>query len=311
GHYGALKELEEGFQRADSALSQMVSSGSADQAAAAFSRMAEAARQQGVDNESLIRQFPTYAEGLRAQASSLHEATGYTDLLNLSNEDLVRWMGGEIPIAVQSAQIATKNAGSASEALTKKQKELASATDTATQSYDDYVDSLFAANEAAMASLDAELAFSKSLLDGQEAAKKWAAEVKSGNAKAADAFSKTTEAGIANNRVMMDMISNAQRDVEERKRQGDSVESIIATHGRHRDELIKVATQFTGSKEAATKYVDELFKTPRDITTAVQLEKAAADARLREWQAKLDGVPDAVRTDILAAVQKGDLATAN
>ncbi|MDT9693914.1 hypothetical protein Q5762_37450, partial [Streptomyces sp. P9(2023)] len=57
--------------------------------------------------------------------------------------------------------------------------------------------------------------------------------------------------------------------------------------------------------------MDELFKTPRDITTAVQLEKAAADARLREWQAKLDGVPDAVRTDILAAVQKGDLATAN
>ncbi|MEQ1433140.1 hypothetical protein ABLW54_23940, partial [Salmonella enterica] len=35
------------------------------------------------------------------------------------------------------------------------------------------------------------------------------------------------------------------------------------------------------------------------------------DARLNQWKTKLDGVPDTVRTSILAAVERGDLATAN
>lgn len=310
-NYGALKELEAGFRRADQALGQMVGTGHADKAAAAFARMAEAAKKQGVDNDSLIRQFPTYAEGLRAQASALAEATGYTDLLNLSNEDLVRWMGGDIPIAVRSAQIAAKDAGSTSEALTKQQKELSAATDTATRSYDEYVNSLFAANNAAVAMLDAQLGFNQSVLDGSKAAKEWAEKVAGGHAQAKSAFDRTTEAGIANNRVMLDMVSNAQRDIEERTKQGESIESIIAIHGQYRDQMIKVATQYLGSRDAAVAYIDQLFKTPKNISTAVQLEKSAADARLKQWKTKLDGVPDTVRTSILAAVERGDLATAN
>ncbi|MGM2698561.1 hypothetical protein, partial [Bacillus cereus group sp. Bce037] len=82
-------------------------------------------------------------------------------------------------------------------------------------------------------------------------------------------------------------------------------------HGQYRDQMIKVATQYLGSKAAAVAYIDQLFKTPKNISTAVQLEKSAADARLNQWKTKLDGVPDTVRTSILAAVERGDLATAN
>lgn len=92
------------FRSLDDALGGLSAGGKADEAAAAFSQIAAKANDLGIATVDLVDKFPAYRDALLKQA----EAAG---VAGLSAEELARWMGGEVPVAMQKAGSALVAAG--------------------------------------------------------------------------------------------------------------------------------------------------------------------------------------------------------
>jgi hypothetical protein len=113
--------LTDRFSELDKSLTGLAHSGSADQAAAGFRKIAEAAAAQKIPVDQLLTLFPTYYAALKDQATQL----GVT---GLSAQQYADWMGGKVPGAVRAAEVA---AGSHAGALGGESDAMLSATDRA------------------------------------------------------------------------------------------------------------------------------------------------------------------------------------
>lgn len=100
--------LTERFGQLDQSIVSLYSDGKADQAAAAFGKIAEAAKAQGVAVEDVTALFPEYKAQLQQQANELEVTT-------LSAQDYADWMGGKIPAAITKAEEAQKSANTTME----------------------------------------------------------------------------------------------------------------------------------------------------------------------------------------------------
>lgn len=92
-------KVQQVFNDMDASLSRLASSGNAELAAQQFSKVAEAMSMKGVDAQGILSTFPEYEAQLRSTANSMGG-------IQLSAEEMVAWMGGQVPAAVSAAAAA-------------------------------------------------------------------------------------------------------------------------------------------------------------------------------------------------------------
>ena len=101
--------------------------------------------------------------------------------------------------------------------------------------------------------------------------------------EAAENFNYTSEAGRKAGDAMTDLVESANDYLEAMVNNGATLDEVTAKQSTMRDELVKQATAFTGSEDAAAAYVDSLLSTPSELETKINLEKQQAQSDLLDY----------------------------
>jgi hypothetical protein len=164
-----ITKVEDRFKDMGTALSQMVTSGHADQAAESFKKLAKTFEDNGSSADKALESLPAY----RDQLIQLAHDSG---VASISGDALVQLASGKIPPAMAKAAQATADASKASQDSKKKQEDLGKALDDAGVSADGFamdlgkvLDGLLATGMATLSSRDATSRFNKSITDAKGA----------------------------------------------------------------------------------------------------------------------------------------------
>lgn len=101
--------------------------------------------------------------------------------------------------------------------------------------------------------------------------------------EAAENFNYTSEAGRKAGDAMTDLVDSANNYLEAMVSNGATLDEVTSKQSTMRDELVKQATAFTGSEDAAKAYVDSLLTTPSELETKINLEKQQAQSDLLDY----------------------------
>jgi len=250
-------------------------------AASAFEQIREQANNAGVGVDQLVALFPQYAATLRETAANM-------GVVNLSNAELVDWMGGKVPPAVQVTAAAAQSAG-------KDVKGLGL----------DMADTAAKARDMANAALEA----SNSQL-GMEAAIDGARDAVKANGKSLD---ETTDKGRANRRALNSLASATLGYADAMRQANKPTSEINAAIGRGRSSFVKMATAMGLSAPAARRLATELGlvkqkddQIPKSKSTKVSAPGATgATSQVNTFRARVDGIAAARGTRITATASTG------
>lgn len=277
---GTEKTLLDSFKTIDDQLASFVNSGNADTAAAAFKKLEDAARAQGISTDDLKTKFPEYAESLRqAEAESVKTAAGM-DRLTTST-------GGAIPIT-EDMQKALDDLGLSAQGLVSD--------------LDKYAAALVRAGLSNLSSADAARNYLASL-DAVDAAIKT-------NGTTLDTH---TEKGRANEAALLGIASAGLAEVQTMARATDAYGNHINTsdtlHAKMRttyDDLVTNAGKFGVTGDAADALARKALGIPDNVDiesylrdfASLQLDNLGAKA------AALDGKKVTVTINTIENIQR-------
>jgi len=144
GVKGSSQILSDSFKRLDDGLAGLVSSGKSEDAAKAFDKIKEAAKNQGVSVEDLVKKFPAYADALKQAEADAKGAGKGADAAAKGIEGA----GGAAEAAAPSA-----------EDLAKALENVGLAADGSIADIDKFGDTLFAAGLLSLSASDAAIAY--------------------------------------------------------------------------------------------------------------------------------------------------------
>jgi hypothetical protein len=150
GIQGSSQILEGSFSRLDAGLADLVSGGSADDAAKSFEQIKKAAEDQGVSVEDLVTKFPQYADALKAA-----EAASKTAAAEGKNVD------GSLTDAGKAAEAAAVQVEEVEKAL----EEVGLSADAAVTDIGKFTAVLFSAGLLSLSASDASIAY-QAAIDG-------------------------------------------------------------------------------------------------------------------------------------------------
>lgn len=224
GMKGATAAATDEVHKLDEGLAQLP----AEQAATAFGKLIPQMQAAGLSADQIVALFPKLSEKYMQQAKDL-------GVLNLSNAQLVDWMGAKVPPAIALAEAAQRSHNGTTAGAVKTQKELTDATQAATA--------------AAIKQAQAQNA----LLGGQigfEAAISTTAKAIRKNGESTDL---TTKKGRENMTLLGQLSGATLSYVADLNEQGASQEEVSAVMSRGREKFIEAA-------KAAGYHGDELKK---------------------------------------------------
>lgn len=293
----AWVDLKNQIGEIDRAFASLAESGSYDRAAEQFTKVAAEGK---LSVDQLIEAFPEYKRALQEQANQL-------EVTNLSNEDYVRWMKGEIPAAVTQAQTAQEantgaiekatefqekhnrevedaariysdaelamlDAKGTSAALQVSQEQLKTAQADLNTELEKTIDNFSILNEEALNADRANISYEESLAELRDTTKDAAKE----GDKHARSLNAETESGRKNRGAVLDAIS-ALND-----KTTATFEDEVATKGlktatdnaskslQQGKEDIREAGRAAGlSEDEIDDMIDEMVKTPKELKTDV------------------------------------------
>lgn len=282
GMKSSLQLLRDQFDQVDKALAGLP----ADQAGAAFAKLAKDATTAGLSMEDQLKLFDDYKTKLQQQANELGVTT-------LSAQDYYDWMGGKVPAAVQAAM---KN----NPAYKKSVEEVGESNKEAAKSVDELTEALFKQAHAALDASGAAIGYEKSIDDTTDSLKK--------NGRTLDIH---TEKGRAN-RQALDQQAQAAIDLISAQAKNDaSTGKLVKTTENARKQFIKNATQMGLTKKAAEKLADSYGLVPKDVKTTFTTPGAKeAKQKAEDLKKKLDGLPKDVKTTITTLLDQGKYAQA-
>ena len=273
-------KLEGGFDAAkqsidtmDKSLATLVTGGHAEEAGKAFDKLAEAAKKNGVSVAQLKKLFPEYTTAVGdAKAASKAAA-----------ED-VQKLGGSVDGTGAAAQQAEPPISDAADAL-KNMDDRAKGLD----------DSLQLLN-ATLGRIDAASAYEQAIDDASTRLKEFQTEVKKGDKATrgmSSALDLTTQAGRDNASAVREVWKRSSELAVQTLKTTGSQERANAVLGRGREQLVKVAAQFLGSRAAAEKYITKVLGIPKNVSTQYKtpgLPGANSQAgKLKQLADQLDG----------------------
>lgn len=168
--------------------------------------------------------------------------------------------------------------------LTDAQRALLGATDSTTTA----IHGQSAALGALVAKIDS--ATSK-VLDARQANRDWQQSIDDAraalhnNGKSLDI---NTQKGRDNQAAIDGMVKAGQARVDLAVKQGRGDTYVNGLLASQREQLIRVATRFLGSRDAAQRYIDKIYKIPKSVTTKVNLDTINAENRLFVLQGQLN-----------------------
>lgn len=248
GQKTALGELQEQFAKIDQSLTSM----DATDAQAAFGKIAAAAKDQGVAIEDVVSLFPQYRASLVNTATQLK-------VTNLSAEDYARWMGGEIPPAVQAAATAQGK-------LDGSLKGIEGSADDATESMQAMVEQLRNTEDAIIGTSNAQIDFEAAIDDSASAVKR--------NGKGLD---ENTKKGRANRQALNQLASAANGYIAKLIETGASSKTVTAAQERARTKFIQTAVAAGMGAKKAKELADKLFGIPKKTTADVNVHLKQPD----------------------------------
>lgn len=121
----------------------------------------------------------------------------------------------------------------------------------------------------------------------------------------------TSEKGRANRDSLREVAEAGLEAAEAMVANGASNEDAAKSIQSVRDNLVEQAKKFGLTQQQAEAYADQLGLTPDRVTTTIELAKLEAEkARLSDWLTRLNNVPDNVRSEIQAIIDRGALSEA-
>lgn len=294
---GAATILEDRFATMDARLSQMVGSGNLTGAQEAFKLMATEAVAGGHSVESLAARFPGLKSALEQTAASM-------GVHNLTAAEYARWMGGEVPAAVQEAAAGMSRAAGPAGDLARQMDSAGSAARE------------MAAGMLASANAMLQLSGAQS---GVEAAVDAVTESIDKNGKSLD---RGTAAGRENWAALDGIAGAALRVATSQAEANESAETIHGSMQRNRDEFIRAAEALDMNADQARRLADDYGLIPDKAAGLVgglrEAEMALTDtaSRADQMAGALAGIPDdkTITVDVPGVGQKqvavDDLAAA-
>ena len=285
---GTIEATREEFAKMDSALVSM----DPGQAAQAFAVIREQADSVGTSLDQLVGYFPEYAAQLESSANSM-------GVYNLSQKELVDWMGGVEPAAVTAAKalaalgIAHVDAGAS-----------AAEQDAALRSLFDTTQDMAA---AAMAADSAEIAYAQALDKATAAAQAGGITIDETTGK----IDLHTEAGQAASAALIDMANSHTKAAQAALDDGASMEEVTAMTQTARDEFVAVATQMGLTGDQAEALADRYGLIPGELSTDISLTGAdEATSKAEAVKAMIDTLPLELQVMIKSAYDDAARATA-
>jgi TP901 family phage tail tape measure protein len=144
GVKGSSHILADAFDRLDQGLADLVTGGSADEAAKAFEKIKKEAEGQGVSVEELAKKFPQYADALAAAEAEAKKAAAE---------------GKNVEGAVKGAGDAAEVAAAQTEAIEEALKEVGLAADGSVSDIEKWTQTLFNAGLLSLSASDASIAY--------------------------------------------------------------------------------------------------------------------------------------------------------
>lgn len=273
GLVGAKSEaalVTEQFSKLDKGLTAMSSGGATEQAAAAFKKVAEAAKD--ISPQRLIELFPEYAAQVRAAGT----AVGYT---YSSSQELAKAMQGELPAGMSASQQAAAKTGKAFEEAKVK--------------IDDLVDSLFAAASAALKTSGTAIGFEASIDD--------LAKLTAGLTTKTKTLNIDTEAGRENRTALDNMAISSQAYIEQLTRTGAETSVTTAATQRAHDEFVKSAIAMGATKDQAEALAKQYGLIPPDVKSKITAEGASeARGSVEDLKASITTLPPSWQSYIIS-----------
>jgi len=275
----------EGLGQLDDAMSNMVSGGELESAAAGFEQFATAAEEAGWSTDRIIEATPEYAEALKSMASE----QGYA----LEGAELYQAALGNLPPELQNVKEAADDAARQDE-LTSALEEVGVAADGTVDSLSDYLDMLFQTGLAEQSAMQAQASYQESL-DGVSAAVDQITESQGemGNIlnDAKDGFDVTSEAGRTAQAAFIDVASSGMDMATAMAEAGESQETIQAGLQGTYDELINAAGEFGITGDAAEELARSVLGVPEGVDIETWMDETAQD-KANELGESLDAVPE-------------------
>lgn len=302
GQASDLDQVRAQFALLDDQISQM----DADAAAEMFSRIRDMAKETGMPVEDLIALFPEYA----GQIQKLAAANGEGEL---SGNFLADAMEGVYPPLMGVGDAAEETAPKIDH-LAQAQADAAEAAKNEREAMNDLLDALQAADDAIQSLNDTQTAAANAFLSSQAAQDKYIATLQAVDQQIKDngvTLDENTEKGRANREYLRGLATDARSATDSMIANGDGIEAANAKMAEQREQLIETAGKFNVTGQAAEDMADDMGLIPNYVevliaTPGAKLSKEEAD----DLNESLEGLPDEVKTQIIAVAQREGFAEA-
>lgn len=272
GMQSSQRQVQAQFKQLDAALTSL----DGEQAAKAFRQIAREAQNAGTSNAELLATFPEYKAKLVDLANQM-------DLGPMTDDELVRWMGGEIPDAARRA--AEGNAD-----LAAKLKAVSGAGVTAAMSLEEATKAMVEQANAAVAASNAEIGFERALVEAAEAAK-----------GAKGGITGNTEAAMKNRESLNDLASSYLNYRAAMEKTGKSEAEIAKQTARAANAFVDNAVKMGASRVEAVKLAISYGLIPDRVTTEIGAPGAKGSKdEVDALNRSLAGIPDEERARIIA-----------
>lgn len=243
---GTLEASRAELAKMDTALAGMDSS----TAAAAFREIEVQSRLAGDSTSDLIRYFPEYRAALESTAASM-------GVYGLSTQEMVDWMLGTPPAAVETA--------AALAALGIAHVDAAASAEQQASALEFLISTQLSLGSAMLAASNAEIAYGSALAAAAEAAERLAGAQGQG----VEQFDLYTEAGRTAQQALNNLAGASLQVIDNMVQQGDSANEIAAKTATMRDEFIAAAEQMGLTGEAAQGLADQVGLIPTEVVVNV------------------------------------------
>ncbi|GAA2183372.1 phage tail tape measure protein [Brooklawnia cerclae] len=268
GMKGNFAMVREELDKLDQGLAQL----DPDTAARAFITLRSSF--EGYSDADIVEALPEYADSLRQVALEAGVAS-------VSNEELVRWMGGVKPESVIAAE-ALSELGYAHVDAGASAEEQADALEQLMQTQEEMAD-------AAIAASNSQIGYAKALEDAASAAEAEGITIDQSTGKI-NVFA--NEASRDAQSALNDLADAAFANRDAMQQNGASVEDLTAYTQKARDEFINAATQMGLTGDQAAALADSYGLIPGQVTTNVSTPGAeASQSQVDTLHRKLDELP--------------------
>lgn len=238
------------FEELDTAITNLANNGSYEKSAESFDQIAAAFEESGYSAADAAEHFPEYQKALQDTWNQL-------DLGELSQEELIQWMRGDIPDAVQKAVAAE---GEHSESLVG----MGGAAEEAAESLDEVLERLNLLSNTYIGSEEAQMAYKQRLDDITQSVKD--------NGATLDI---NTEQGRANREQLIGLAEDGLELAEANYRLNGSEEDLQDALRTTYDDLVNSAQQMGRNQEEADELARNYLGIPDEVPTEVWIENYA------------------------------------